>query len=207
MLLKKGAEAVVKSVYFDGRPAVLKERTRKNYRITELDEKLRSQRTRTEAKITGEAGRVGIRTAQIYFTDENNFSIYFQPVEGALLKDAFVNSDTGRIAKLSLKWGEAVAKLHSAGIIHGDLTTSNALVLGEEIYVLDFGLAFFSKREEDMAEDINLLRRAVEAVHNEDAKAIWGGFAKGYTENAKSGVIAKAAEVASRGRYSKRNKA
>ena len=77
VLLKRGAEAVVSSVIFDGRESVLKERARKNYRVSELDKKLRSQRTRSEAKITGEARRAGIKTAAIYFTAHKNFKIYF----------------------------------------------------------------------------------------------------------------------------------
>ncbi len=205
MLLKRGAEAVVSSVVFDGRDSVLKERARKNYRIIELDEKLRSQRTRSEAKLTGEARRVGVRTPLIYFTDEENFRIYFGHVGGVTLKDAFLKGGKKRISELAQKWGEIVAKLHSAGIIHGDLTTSNLIVTGDDIYILDFGLAFFSNRNEDAAEDINLLHQAIEAVHSESAGIIWKHFISGYSTNEKSAVIIKrVANIATRGRYVKR---
>ena len=73
---------------------------------------------------------------------------------------------------------------------------------------MDFGLSFFSKRDEDMAEDINLLRQAVEAVHSESADLVWKQFVKGYSASQKSADIMKrAAEIASRGRYAKRKKA
>ncbi|MBI4177749.1 MAG: Kae1-associated serine/threonine protein kinase [Candidatus Aenigmarchaeota archaeon] len=207
MLLKRGAEAVVTYSVFDGNKAVLKERARKGYRIVELDEKLRSQRTRTEAKITGAAKRAGVNAPAIYFTDEKNFKIYFEPIEGAVLKDAFADADRKRVRELSEAWGEAVAKLHSAGIIHGDLTTSNFIVNGDRLYFLDFGLAFFSKRDEDAAEDINLLRQALQAVHSACADIICEHFTKGYSAHRKSGaIIRRAAEIASRGRYSARKK-
>lgn len=207
MLIKKGAEAVLKSVIFDGRDAVLKERVRKNYRIEELDKKLRSQRIRTESKLTGEARRAGIRAPQIYFTDEKNFKIYFENVDGILLKNEFANADKKRIAEISEAWGRIVAKLHTAGIVHGDLTTSNLIVKDHDLYFLDFGLAFFSKRDEDMAEDINLLRQAVEAVHSESAELIWKQFIKGYSVHNKSAeIIKRVAEISSRGRYAKRKR-
>ncbi|MBI4167690.1 MAG: Kae1-associated serine/threonine protein kinase [Candidatus Aenigmarchaeota archaeon] len=205
VLLKRGAEAVVSPVIFDGRAAVLKERARKNYRASELDKKLRSQRTRSEAKITGDARRAGIKTAAIYFTDEKNFRIYFEHLAGATLKEEFLKGDKKRVSELAKKWGEITAKLHSAGIVHGDLTTSNLIVTGDDIYVLDFGLAFFSKRDEDAAEDINLLRQAVEAVHSKAAKIIMEYFVKGYSAHQKSDTIIKrTAEIASRGRYYQR---
>lgn len=207
MLLKKGAEAVVKSVVFDGRGAVLKERVRKNYRAEELDKKLRSQRTRSEARLTGEARRAGVNAPEIYFTDEKNFKIYFEPIEGVVLKDAFACADDEHVCAIAEKWGETVAKLHSAGIIHGDLTTSNLIVKDDDLYFLDFGLAFFSKRDEDMAEDINLLRQSIGATHSHSAGLIMRQFSKGYSISPKSaGIIARAAEIASRGRYVKRTK-
>ncbi|MBI3413087.1 MAG: Kae1-associated serine/threonine protein kinase [Candidatus Aenigmarchaeota archaeon] len=208
MLLKIGAEAVVKTVPFDGKKAVLKERVRKNYRVEELDKKLRSQRTRTEARITGDARRAGIKAAQIYFTDEKNCSIYFELIDGVGLKDAFDSANDRRISELAEKWGSETAKLHEAGIIHGDLTTSNLVVRGDGLYFLDFGLAFFSERDEDAAEDINLLRQSVEATHSERSAKIWENFIKGYAANPKSArIIGIAASIASRGRYSKRKKA
>ena len=207
MLLKRGAEAVVTSVSFDGIKAVLKERIRKNYRIEELDKKLRSQRTRSEARLTGEAKRAGIKTAAIYSTDEKNFKIFFEDLDGTLLKNAFDSDNNAHIAKIAEKWGADAAKLHGSGIIHGDLTTSNLIVVGDELYFIDFGLAFFSKREEDRAEDINLLRQSVEATHSKIAELIWKHFIEGYSAHStNASTIKRAAAIASRGRYSKRSK-
>ncbi|MBI2085587.1 MAG: Kae1-associated serine/threonine protein kinase [Candidatus Aenigmarchaeota archaeon] len=202
--MKRGAEAIVSSVFFDGIDSVLKERVRKNYRVEELDKKLRSQRTRSEARITGEARRAGVKTAAIYSTDEKNFRIYFELLDGVLLKNVFNSSDERKM-EIAKKWGLSVAKLHAAGIIHGDLTTSNMIVMNDELYFIDFGLAFFSKREEDKAEDINLLRQSIEATHSEFAELIWKHFLAGYsTYSNNTNTVKRAAEIGSRGRYSKR---
>ncbi len=207
VLLKRGAEAVVSFVVFDGINSVLKERIRKSYRVEELDKKLRSQRTRSEAKMTGEAMRAGIKTAAVYSTDEKNFRIFFEYLDGISLKNVFDSADNTHAAEIAEKWGLAAAKLHDSGIIHGDLTTSNLIVVGDELYFIDFGLAFFSGRDEDKAEDINLLRQSVEATHSKSAELIWKHFIEGYTTHSNNAsTIKRAADIASRGRYSKRDK-
>lgn len=206
MLLKRGAEAVVSSVLFDGIKAVLKERVRKNYRIEDLDKKLRFHRTRSEAKMAGEAMRAGVKTAAIYSTDEKKFRIFFEDLDGTLLKNVFDSSDNMRISEIAEKWGLAVAKLHDSGIIHGDLTTSNLIVVGDELYFIDFGLAFFSRRDEDKAVDINLLRRSIEATHSRSADLVWKRFVEGYSTNSDNAdILRRVVDIAGRGRYVKRN--
>ncbi len=201
MAVKIGAEATVKQVVFDGMRAVLKERIRKGYRIPELDKKLRSQRTRTEAKITGEARRAGVNTAMVFRTEEENCKIFFENITGKTLKDHINNADNAKITEISEKWGEAVGRLHAAGIIHDDLTTSNSIVHDNKIYMIDFGLSFFSSREEDKAEDINLLRQSLGATHDSVFDAVWPAFVKGYLSYGSVKTLGRAGEIAKRGRY------
>jgi len=61
--------------------------------------------------------------------------------------------------------GESVAKLHDAGIIHGDLTTSNMILHKGRVCFIDFGLSFFSHKIEDKAVDLHLLKQALESRH------------------------------------------
>jgi len=58
----RGAEASIRAVDWWGFPAVVKERDAKGYRPKALDDRLRKERTRTEARLLGEARRLGVRT-------------------------------------------------------------------------------------------------------------------------------------------------
>lgn len=73
---------------------------------------------------------------------------------------------------LAQQMGVTVAKMHSAGIIHGDLTTSNILVKQKEtnnlsskttflLYLIDFGLSHIDTSAEDKGVDLYVLERAL----------------------------------------------
>ena len=96
------------------------------------------------------------------------------------------------------KLGEQTAKLHDAGIIHGDLTTSNAILRNSDIFVIDFGLSFFSHKIEDKAVDLHLIKQALEAKHYQNWEKLFSAFLKGYKNKE---VIERLKKVEARGRY------
>jgi len=99
-------------------------------------------------------------------------------------------------------YGTNIAYLHSTEIIHGDLTTSNAMVSNGELYVIDFGLSFRSQRLEDKAVDIHLLKQVLNSSHPEVAERAWQKFVEGYSEYEKSDeVLEQLEDVEKRGRY------
>ena len=106
--------------------------------------------------------------------------------------------------KFGQEIGRKVAVLHSNGIIHGDLTTSNML-LSKEIMFIDFGLSFFSKREEDRAVDIHMFKEMLSGTHPEISKQTYMEFVAGYKilPEAES-VLKKMDEVEARGRNKKK---
>jgi TP53 regulating kinase-like protein len=64
--------------------------------------------------------------------------------------------------------GSILAKLHSNGVVHGDLTTSNMMIQENGALVLiDFGLAHISSNPEDLAVDLYVLERALLSTHPE----------------------------------------
>lgn len=70
---------------------------------------------------------------------------------------------------LAVRTGEAIARLHKAAIIHGDLTTSN-FVLRESnmsVVMIDFGLSYNSTLTEDRAVDLYVLERAFLSTHTD----------------------------------------
>ena len=79
---RRGAEAVVEIGEFE----VVKMRVEKHYRIKELDDRLRSERTRAEAKIISEARKLGIPTPIIY--DVGKFDLVMECIHGEQLKSS-----------------------------------------------------------------------------------------------------------------------
>ncbi|KAI7257841.1 hypothetical protein KC345_g10680 [Hortaea werneckii] len=92
------------------------------------------------------------------------------------------------VKELLARIGTVVGRLHAAGVVHGDLTTSNLMlrrhggfggdeVKGEqgqsseggdlqgEVVLIDFGLALQSTADEDRAVDLYVLERAFGSTH------------------------------------------
>ncbi len=172
--------------------AVEKIRIRKRYRINELDEVLRKKRTVTEAKIISSARRSGVPTPVIL--DVENFTITMERIDGQPVRDA-INPDVAE------EIGKSVAKLHSAGIVHGDLTPMNMILKDGRVYFIDFGLAYHDDRIEAKGVDIHVFYEALKADFDNWAE-LWQGFLEGYSEYEKYGqVLERFREIEMRGRY------
>ena len=193
-MLDNGAEAVV---YLEegpeGKKILVKERVPKAYRHKEIDERIRTERNRTEARLMSEARRNGVATPIIY--DVEDFKLKMQYIDGVPIKYLVT-------PELSEKVGELVGKLHSAGIIHGDLTTSNLLLAGERLYLLDFGLAYFDKGLEARGVDVHVLFQTFESTHR-NHEALIEAFKKGYhsTFIDSEDVLKRVEEIKKRARY------
>ena len=193
----RGAEAVL--YVREGR--VVKERVKKNYRIDEIDTPVRKQRTRNEAKLLREARRAGVETPQIM--SEGTYSIEMEFIQGKKVRDTL---NAKNISEICSKMGESIGKLHSSGIIHGDLTTSNMIFKDGMIYFIDFGLGFQSHRIEDKAVDLRLLRQVLDSTHFDVAEKAWKIILKAYQNNCEDAgrVFETLQKIEKRGRYSKR---
>lgn len=197
-IIAKGAEAVL---YKDDKKLV-KERIKKEYRIEEIDKKLRKRRTKHEAKILKNANEV-IPVPKIFKVSEKECKIEMEFIHGRTLKDFFENCSRKEIKEKSEKIGNFIAKLHSKNIVHNDLTTSNMLLSNNEIYFIDFGLAIYSTRIEDKAMDLVVLKKAVKATHPKKFNEIWRGILKGYKKesNSYSEILNRIEEIEKRVRY------
>jgi TP53 regulating kinase-like protein len=197
MELARGAEAVISKE----NDVIVKERIKKGYRLPELDEQLRKKRTATEAKLLRAARRAGVNTPKIL--EEDKFSIKMENIPGKKVRDILSGKNA---AEICTKIGIAVGKLHSYGIIHGDLTTSNMIVKDDELFFIDFGLGFMSQRPEDKATDLHLLHEALESTHFDVLEKAWQTVLKAYNEQYSDGkkVIKTLLEVEKRGRYKER---
>ena len=140
-LIRQGAEAKLFKTSFDGKPTLLKSRVPKSYRNKQLDNLLRSKRTTGEANLLRKTRGLGIKTPAVYAVDKEKKEIAMQFIEGPRLKDVL----SKQALQLCKQVGEAIAVMHENSLIHGDLTTSNILVKGKDLYFIDFGLGKTSK--------------------------------------------------------------
>ena len=198
-LMYQGAEA---KLFLEG-DKMIKQRFKKTYRIKEIDDKLRGFRTRREAKIFGKLESIHFPAPKLINSDDKE-NIVMEFIGGPKVRDILEKSD---YKKLCREIGKKIAVLHNNGIIHGDLTTSN-MILGSEIYFIDFGLSFFSEKVEDKAVDIHLLKQALESKHYTIWEDCFESALDGYKKEAKniSLILDRLDKVECRGRYKGKRK-
>jgi bifunctional N6-L-threonylcarbamoyladenine synthase / protein kinase Bud32 len=189
---KMGAEAVVT---FRNSWAE-KRRVSKGYRERSLDNRLIAERTRAEARLIAAARKGGVRTPII--RDITPDTIVMEQISGLQL--------TRNLSKETLfKAGLMIGKLHTAGIMHGDLTTGNIIIRDEdgECVLIDFGLSLVNSELEQRGVDIHVLFQTLESTAPEHADALKAAFTAGYTETFPGApdVINREHEIELRGRY------
>ncbi|PYH48615.1 serine/threonine protein kinase BUD32 [Aspergillus saccharolyticus JOP 1030-1] len=131
-----------------------------------------------------------------------------------------------RMKDLLRRIGRAVGALHAAGVIHGDLTTSNLILrpsggimkpqqqqqqelggeegmvdLEGEVVLIDFGLASQSVQDEDRAVDLYVLERAFGSTHPR-TEQFFAEVLEGYRASYRgaASVLKRLEEVRMRGR-------
>jgi Kae1-associated kinase Bud32 len=193
-IIAQGAEAII----FLKNNQIIKNRIKKSYRWPILDEKLRKQRTKSEAKIINKLNSI-INVPKIISTDQNQILMEF--IDGKKLSDNLDNlKNKNEIAE---QIGREIAKFHDLNIIHGDLTTSNMIYKEKEnkVYFIDFGLGFHSERIEDKAVDLHLIKQALEAKHFLYWKSLFDSIIKAYNSKDKIKILEQLKKVEARGRY------
>jgi len=175
-LIKKGAEGDLFLTVWDKQKAVLKARKEKNYRNSQLDNRIRKQRTRYESEIISEVKSFGISTPLVYFVDQKNCTILMQYIGGTLIHDL----PKSKLILICKKIGQVVGTMHKNGIMHGDLTTSNFILSHGKLFVIDFGLAVKTKKPIDHAVDLRLFKEILNSAHVSVMKNAWKNFLQGY---------------------------
>jgi len=208
--MKNGAEAVVRIapkiygfeqsfgiVSNESEEMVVKERIQKTYRLSQIDSKIRKERTRTEVRMLTEARRCGVSVPIIYGVED--YSIQMERIIGTPLK--FVIDELETLAE---KVGTVVGKLHENHIIHGDLTTSNMIYATDEdkLYLIDFGLSYSDSGLESKGVDVHVLFQTLDSSHK-NPNLLKELFAKGYRKscNEADAILKRAEEIKMRGRY------
>ncbi|MBW2991441.1 Kae1-associated serine/threonine protein kinase [Candidatus Woesearchaeota archaeon] len=190
--LAYGAEAII----YQDKDRIIKHRLKKTYRIKELDDELRKQRTRKEAKLLQ---KIPVPHPELIESDDKE-KIVMQKIKGERLREVLDKKPI-----LAKKVGELVAELHNHNIIHGDLTTSNIILDNKaSVVFIDFGLSFHSHKIEDKAVDIHLFKQALNSKHHRIYHKALGEFLRGYKKvNKYKEILKRLEKVELRGRYRK----
>ena len=185
-LISQGAEAKIWKIpnftdlnAIEPTTAIAKERFSKSYRHPVLDERLTKQRCRAEARILGKCLKKEMDVPKVLKVDAP--VIYLEFIQGTTVRDYLeqllhqdgTEEEVMRIGKLM---GRTIGKLHSLGVVHGDLTTSNMMVRDEHkknqtddapnlLTLIDFGLAKNTESAEERAVDLYVLERALTSTH------------------------------------------
>ncbi|MFC7073907.1 bifunctional N(6)-L-threonylcarbamoyladenine synthase/serine/threonine protein kinase [Halovenus rubra] len=188
-----GAEATV--TINDKR--VIKQRNPREYRHPVLDERLREERTRQEARLTSKARNAGVPTPLVLDVDVEETTLTFQHVGDVDLREA-----------LSVEHVETVARhlgrIHEAGFVHGDPTTRNVRVECDTdrgwVFLIDFGLGYYTENPEDHAMDLHVLSQSL-AGTDDDADKLMDAAEVAYSTVGNETVIDQLREIEARGRY------
>lgn len=201
--LSVGAEAVLLR---DG-SRVTKERLKKSYRIPEIDVSLRKQRTKREAKVIASLQGIIPVPELIPFStkelaDTQLMRVFMRYIPGPRLRDILNNDNCKSYGKTL---GSELALMHNTDIIHGDMTTSNLIVHEEngKLYIIDFGLSFFSIKVEDKAVELHLLQRALESKHPACSETMFQAVLGAYKKTARDAkdILKRLSQVEGRGRH------
>lgn len=178
-----GAEALLLKAKFLGQPAVIKWRFPKPYMSPELDAEFRRMRTLIEFKSLTKAREVSVLVPKPMLLFEDEGVLIMEFIEGSILRnvvDGLAEDELCRICRLV---GLYAGKLHSVGVSHGDLTTSNVIVGSDgNVYLIDFGLANLGSKFKDFAIDVHIFFRAAESTHYMREQIVKNCFIEGYRD-------------------------
>jgi len=200
IILASGAEATIELSEYIGIPAVYKQRVKKGYRHPELDRRIIVSRTRNEVRCMIAAREAGVHVPWVLDVDDDAGLIVMEFIEGETLNKLLPSLGADKRKELEKNLGREIAKLHSAHIAHGDLTTSN-LVFRDGIYFLDFSMSSRPASLEQLGVDFRLLHEVYTSTHAEfedEFKLIISGYLEaGGSEQ----VIDRMREIERRARY------
>jgi TP53 regulating kinase-like protein len=212
--------------------AVAKERFTKSYRHPVLDERLTKSRCRAEARILEKClVKGGMDVPAVYQVQAP--VIYLEFIDGVTVRDYLletvsvsggpkvpaedsmntednVNNNNNNIENMAKSIGTTIGRLHSLGVVHGDLTTSNMMLRTSNtsslnnnnnnninITLIDFGLGKNTESAEERAVDLYVLERALLSTHPTLPETFWDVLMESYAVAAAVGTTAGTATNAS----------
>lgn len=201
----QGAESKIWFGKYQGINVVKKERFKKNYRVDELDKRLTRERIRAEVKAINKLKEKCTELDKLMATimHVTDREIIMTEIEDGQTVCQYINDRNNENIHVVLdKLGKTIALIHKNGIIHGDLTTSNFIIVdSNDLIPIDFGLSSFSTTAEDRAVDLYVLERAFLSTHvNADFNRILVTYSNEMGQTVGESILKKLDEVRMRGR-------
>jgi len=192
---------------WQGLKAVFKVRKPLTYRLPVLDDSIRRQRTLHEADMIHQAKKAGVDAPYLYDVELPAATLVMEFVDGERVKDVLGSASREGLSAIFEEFGRDVAKLHSWGIMHGDLTTANVVRRNRHLVFIDFGLAVHTSRVEDHAVDLRLIKETLVGAHPEASaqalEALFTGYASGVGKGRSRAVLRQLQNIERRGRYAR----
>jgi Kae1-associated kinase Bud32 len=202
-IMAKGAEAIVSRGIFLEAPVIVKHRAPKTYRLSQIDQTIRLQRLRGEARTMTLAWKLGVRVPALLGIDQKNRTLIIEELQGATLFSLMNLTSLNILQQIFQDLGRQVGLLHKNDIIHGDLTVFNVIILKENNpWLIDFGLGQISVEIEKKADDLLTFHSTLKAIHTEYQqlfREFKSGYSKTYELNKK--IFEQMKKIQSRARY------
>lgn len=202
-MLTKGAEAVIFHGSFLQIPIIMKQRFPKTYRLPQIDEKIRKQRLRAEARIMTLAWKKQINVPILLGVDSISQTLFIKKIQGDLLFSLLDSISLMELKQIFNKLGFEIALLHENDIIHGDLTVFNVVVeKRQNPCLIDFGLGFISIEVEKKADDLLTFFNTLKAI-TPKFQELFDDFKNGYLQKSRHGkkIFEQMKKIQSRARY------
>ena len=165
--LHLGAEAEVWKGEWFGKPAVRKQRRPRSWRHPNLDHRLGVRRMISEARLLIRTRKAGLSVPSVWDLDYEGGQLIIEHLAGRPLIEVLNHEQTSQEeAKTILhRVGHAVRRLHREATTHGDLSSNNILIDGQEVHLIDFGLASIEYDVERFGIDLHVLDEILGASH------------------------------------------
>lgn len=230
----QGAESRIYFGTHQDNCCVIKHRFSKKYRHPILDKKLTKERTKRERrmieKIRSKSKELSCYMPRVVWSDDS--TLLMTEIKDCETLYHYIQQKSYETSSLALLIGKCVAELHNLGIIHGDLTTSNLVIVPKlsgnidenpskkikstdnldsfVVIPIDFGLSTGANHPEERAVDLYVLERALLSTHFSDStffNTILETYLEWINEKTcepfgKQKIVEKLREVRARGRKS-----
>jgi N6-L-threonylcarbamoyladenine synthase/protein kinase Bud32 len=202
-VIGRGAEAVVTVGRFGTSLSAEKRRVPKGYRHPAIESSLTVSRVRSESRMLSAIRASGVRTPYVLDVDEAGRTITMELLLGPRLASVLNVLGQDDQIRLIHDMGRIAGRLHRNDIVHGDLTTSNFILLKDGgLGLIDCSLAERSAELEKKGVDLRLFHEVFSSTH-QGLEGFEGRFCSGYDSEypGAPSVWAKLEEINSRGRY------